>query len=185
MLGYYWSSKHGRPVLGIPLITLYYTNPNGLRVPITYRLYDKREGKIKNQYLQEMIQEVLPSGVQPKAFTSDAWYASKANLNLLKNVQLGFLVGVAKNRLVRIGAGAYQRVDSLTIPAQGLLVQLKGGGPVKVFCQRFKDESCRYYLLPYPDADLLAWAGKTEFAWQQRLGNWYALQRTLYQEVAR
>lgn len=58
LLGYYWSSKHGKPVLGIPLITLYYSSPSGLRVPINYRLYDKQEGKTKNQYLQEMMAEV-------------------------------------------------------------------------------------------------------------------------------
>lgn len=40
-VGYYWSSKHGKAVLGIPLITLYYSSPNGLRVPINYRMYDK------------------------------------------------------------------------------------------------------------------------------------------------
>lgn len=49
--------------------------------------------------------------VRPKAFTSDAWYASKTNLNGVKDVQLGFLVGVANNRLVRLGGEAYQRID--------------------------------------------------------------------------
>ena len=236
LLGYYWSSKHGKPVLGIPLITLYYSSPNGVRVPITYRIYDKREGKTKNQYLQEMIQEVVQWGVQPKTFTSDAWYASKSNLNLVKDGQLGFLVGVAKNRLVRLAEGHYQRVETLSIPEQGLLVHLKGIGTVKVFCQRFKNESCRYYLLYDSDPDVLAAAGKAEFehlhsihwgiecfhraskqlcalqrfrvrltesihthvfcalrafveleflVWHQQLANWYALQRNLYQEVAR
>jgi DDE superfamily endonuclease len=117
LLGYYWSSKHGKPVLGIPLITLYYTSPNGVRVPITYRIYDKREGKTKNQYLQAMIQEVIQWGVQPKTFTSDAWYASKSNLNLVKNSQLGFLVGVAKNRLVRLLSGAEK---SSTVDMEGI-----------------------------------------------------------------
>ena len=38
-----------------------------------------------------------------------------------------FLVGVAQNRLVRLGEGGYQRIDSLTIPASGLMVHLIGG----------------------------------------------------------
>lgn len=236
LLGYYWSSKHSKPILGIPLITLYYTSPNGLRVPINYRIYDKQEGKTKNQYLQEMLQEVLAWGLRPTTFTSDAWYASKANLNLLKDVQLGFLVGVAKNRQVRVGQSQYQRVDTLVIPEQGLHVYLKGVGIVKVFCQRFKNESCRYYLLYAPEPKELAFAGKSEFehlhtlhwgiecfhragkqvcglqrfrvrlteavhthvfcalrafvelelqVWHQQIDNWYALQRNLYQEVAR
>ncbi len=236
LLGYYWSSKQGKPLLGIPLITLYYSSANGLRVPINYRLYDKREGKTKNQYLQEMIQEVRRWGVRPRTFTGDAWYASKANLNLVKDAQMGFLVGVAKNRLVRLDGGRYQRVDTLTIPEQGMRVHLKGVGEVKVFCQRFKDESCRYYLLYCPESKALEEAGKATFehlhtlhwgiecfhraskqlcglqrfrvrlteaihthvfcalrafielelqVWHQQLQNWYALQRHLYQEVAR
>ncbi len=236
LVGYYWSSKHGKAVLGIPLITLYYSSPNGLRVPINYRIYDKREGKTKNQYLQEMIQEVRQWGVQPRAFTSDAWYASKANLNLVKDNQCEFLVGIAKNRLVRLEGKAYQRVDTLAIPEQGLRVQLKGVGEVKVFCQRFRDGSCRYYLFYAPDSKVLDAAGKAEFeqlhsthwgiecfhraskqvcglqrfrvrlsqcihthvfcalrafielelqVWHHQLDNWYALQRRLYQEVAR
>lgn len=143
LLGYYWSSKAGKPILGIPLITLYYTSANGLRVPINYRLYNKQEGKTKNQYLRDMLQEVEQWGVRARAFTSDAWYASKANLNLVKNAQMGFLVGIAKNRLVRLGEGRYQRVDSLHIPTSGLKVHLKGVTTVKVCCQRFKNDTCR------------------------------------------
>jgi hypothetical protein len=163
LLGYYWSSKAGKPILGIPLITLYYTTVDGLRVPINYRLYDKQEGKTKNQYLQDMLQEVEQWGVRARAFTSDAWYASKANLNLLRNAQMGFLVGVAKNRLVRLGEGRYQRIDSLTIPASGLIVHLKGVTTVKVFCQRFKHDSCRYYLLFHPHPDQLEVVGQETF----------------------
>ena len=190
----------------------------------------------KNEYLREMIQEVLQWGLQPRAFTSDAWYASKANLNLVKEGQIGFLVGVAKNRSVRVGNEAYRRVDSVTIPEQGLKVHLKGVGTVKLFCQRFKNESCRYYVLFEPDMGKLDAAGKDEFEqlhsihWgiecfhraskqlcglqrfrvrvseaiethvfcalrafvelelrvcQQEIHNWYAIQRSLYQETAR
>ena len=237
LLGYFWSSKAAKPVLGLSLVTLYYTSPTGLQVPINYRLYDKAEGKTKNQYFQEMWQEVRQWGLRPRAVTSDTWYAAKANLNVLKDDQTGFLVGVAKNRLVRLTLHQpYQRVDSLTIPPSGLLVYLKGVGPVQVFCQRFKNESCRYYTLYLPDPDALAsttaadfealhtlhWgiecfhrAGKQLCAlkrfrvrlkeaihthifcalrafvelelqvWHQQLGNWYELQRHLYQHVAR
>jgi len=45
LLGYFWSSKAAKPVLGLSSVTLYYTSPNGLRVPINYRLYAKTEGK--------------------------------------------------------------------------------------------------------------------------------------------
>ena len=42
LLGYYWNNKQKKVMWGLPLITLYYTSPNGLKVPINYRLYDKR-----------------------------------------------------------------------------------------------------------------------------------------------
>lgn len=101
--------------------------------------------------------------MRAKTFTSDAWYASKANLNWIKNAQIGFLVGVAKNRLVRVEGGSYQQIHTLTIPEQELRVELKGVGGVKVFCQRFKNESCRYYLLYAPNTEVLEAAGKEEF----------------------
>ena len=237
LLGYFWSSKAAKPVLGLSLVTLFYTSATGFQVPVNYRLYDKAEGKTKNQYFQEMWQEVRQWGLRPQTVTSDTWYAAKANLNLLKTDQMGFLVGVAKNRQVRLTSQQpYQRVETLTIPDAGLLVYLKGVGPVKVFCQRFKNESCRYYALYLPDPEALASAGAADFerlhslhwgiecfhragkqlcalrrfrvrlkeaihthifcalrafvelelqVWQQQLGNWYELQRHLYQEVAR
>jgi len=164
LLGYFWSSKAAKPVQGLSLVTLYYTSPNGLQVPINYRLYDKAEGKTKNQYFQEMWQEVRQWGLCPRAVTSDTWYAAKANLTVLKDDQTGFLVGVAKNRLVRLTPHqAYQRVETLTIPESGRLVYLKGVGRVKVFCQRFKNESCRYYALYLPDPEALEAATADDF----------------------
>ena len=160
-----------------------------------------------------------------------------ANLNLLKNDQTGFLVGVAKNRPMRLTPHqAYQRVDTLAIPTSGLVVYLKGVGQVKVFNQCFKNGTCRYYALSLPDPEALAAATASDFeqlhaqhwgiecfhragkqlcalkrfrvrlkeaihthifcalrafielevqVWQQHLGNWYELQRHLYQDVAR
>jgi len=164
LLGYFWSSKAAKPVLGVSLVTLYYTSVNGVRVPINYRLCDKTAGKTKNQYFQEMWQEVRQWGLCPRALTSDTWYAAKANLNVLKDDHTGFLVGVAKNRLVRLESYQhYQRVDTLAIPPSGLFVYLKGVGPVKVFCQRFKNGSCRYYVLYLPDSEALAAAGASDF----------------------
>ena len=86
-------------VKGIQLITLYYTDVVGKSVPVNYRIYNKQEGKTKNDYLREMITEILDWGLKPKTVTTDAWYSSQSNLKLLKNKQLGFLTGVAKNRL--------------------------------------------------------------------------------------
>lgn len=69
LIGYFWeevwgvalppqnfrSGKHHRIVKGLHFITLYYTDPLGKSVPVNYRIYDKREGKTKNDYFREMI----------------------------------------------------------------------------------------------------------------------------------
>jgi len=122
LVGYFWSGKHHRSVKGIQLITLYYTEVSGKSIPINYRIYNKREGKTKNDYLREMWTEVLDWGVQPYMVTTNARYSSQDNLKLLKDKKLGFLVGIAKNRLLAIDAGKYVQVKELEIPAQGLLV---------------------------------------------------------------
>ncbi len=57
LIGYYWSGKHLLPIKGINLITLYYTDINGVSVPVNYRIYNKSEGKTKNDYLREMVDE--------------------------------------------------------------------------------------------------------------------------------
>ena len=152
LVGYYWSNKERRVLRGIPLITLYYTDPTGVQVPVNYRLYDKREEKSKNDYFREMVAEVLAWGLVPASITTDAWYASRQNLRFLKDQNLTVLMGIAKNRLVSVDGKPYVQVQTLTIPAQGLLVHLKGIGPVKVFSQSFKNGVLRYYLVWCPTA---------------------------------
>ena len=56
-IGYFWSGNQHRPVKGINLITLYYTERNGKSVPVNYRIYNKQEGKTKNDYFREMNAE--------------------------------------------------------------------------------------------------------------------------------
>lgn len=50
LVGYFWSGKHKRTVKGINLITLYYTDIAGTSYPVNFRIYDKGEGKTKNDY---------------------------------------------------------------------------------------------------------------------------------------
>ena len=64
LIGYFWSGKHHRVVKGIQLITLYYTDLSGKSVPINYRIYNKQEGKTKNDYLTDMIAEVMEKGIK-------------------------------------------------------------------------------------------------------------------------
>ena len=39
-IGYFWSGNKHKTIKGINLITLFYTDPNGISVPINYRLYN-------------------------------------------------------------------------------------------------------------------------------------------------
>lgn len=150
-IGYFWSSNQHRPVKGINLITLYYTDINGRSVPVNYRLYNKREGKTKNDYFREMIAEVYAWGLKPQMLTGDSWYSSRENLKFLRNQKLGFMMGIAKNRQVAITSGKYTAVKNLKIPPEGQVVHLKNFGRVKVFQKKFKNDIERYYIMFLPD----------------------------------
>lgn len=65
LIGFFWSGLHHRVVKGIQLITRYYTEPEGKSVAINYRIYNKQDGQTKNDYLREMITEVLTWGLKP------------------------------------------------------------------------------------------------------------------------
>lgn len=140
IIGYFWSGVHHKVIKGINLISLYYTDPEGKSVPVNYRIYNKQEGKTKNEYLREMIAEVLGWGLKPKWMTTDSWYASRDNLKFFKKQELGCLVGIAKNRKVSIDGREYVQVQQLQIPESGLVVRLKQFGRVKVFQKTFKNE---------------------------------------------
>ncbi|MEH1793626.1 IS701 family transposase [Nostoc sp.] len=155
LIGYYYSGRHHRIVKGIQLITLYYTDLSGKSVPVNYRIYDKQDGQTKNDYLRDMITEVLVWGLQPHTVTTDAWYSSHKNLKFFKNKELQFLTGIVKNRSCSVDGKNFTQVQNLEIPETGLMVYLKKFGQVKVFRRSFKNETYRYYLMYTPDKDAL------------------------------
>lgn len=151
---YFWSGKHKRSVKGLNLITLYYTDTAGHSYPINFRIYDKQEGKTKNDYFREMVLEVKQWGIEPAWVTGDSWYSSLENLKFLRNEKVGFLFGIASNRQVSVERGSLVQVKQLDIPDTGRMVYLKAFGWVKVFCQPFKDE-LRHYILYQPELEQL------------------------------
>ncbi len=70
---------------------------------------------------------------------------------------------MAKNRSVRVDKGKYVRIDSLNIPDDGLIVELKGFGKVKVFKRVFKNETIHYYVLFFTDEEKLEEATRQDF----------------------
>lgn len=162
LIDYFWSGKHKKVVKGINLLTLYYTDPNGVSVPVNYRLNDKREGKTKHDYFREMLSEVIDWGLMPGIITADSWYACVETLTLLKHQEWGFLFAIESNRLVALEHQAYEPVRDLDIPATGRVMHLKQVGRVKVFRTVFKDE-CRHYIVFLPDSTALESFPESEF----------------------
>ena len=163
LMGYFWSGKHHRSVKGINLITLYYTDIHNQHQPINFRVYDKREGKTKNDYFQEMLIEVLAWGLEPAFVTGDSWYSCVANLKLIKHHQLGLLFALESNRLVSVEKSVWVQVQQLAIPEEGLVVWLKAFGWVKLFRTQLKDQ-LRHYALYLPNDEPLNSFGVNEFA---------------------
>jgi urease beta subunit len=113
LIDYFWSGKHQRTVKGINLITLYYTDILG---------HSYREGKTKNDYFLEMVDEVKRWGVKPAWVTGDSWYASLLNLKFLRKAAVGFCFGIAVNRTVSLEKGSEVQVQTLSVTASGLMM---------------------------------------------------------------
>jgi hypothetical protein len=155
LVGYFWSGKHHRVVKGINLITLYYTDVAGNHFPVSYRVYDKEDGKTKNDYFQDMLAEVLAWGLKPAFVTGDSWYSSVDNLKTVKNHGLDLLFALENNRLVSIEKKQWVQVQKLEIPDEGLEVWLRDFGRVKLFRTWLKDEP-RHYVVHLADVTQLS-----------------------------
>jgi hypothetical protein len=126
LIDYFYSGKHHKTVKGINVVTLYYTDLNGVSVPVNYRIVNKQEGKTKHEYFLEMLAEVTAWGLKPATVTGDSWYAAKENLNTLKDKGFSGLFALEANRLVSVKQGdKYVQVQTLDIPQDGLIVYLK------------------------------------------------------------
>jgi len=163
LIGHFWSSKHHKTMIGLNLITLYYSAPDGNSVPLNYRIYDRKEQKTKNEYFREMLAEIIDWGVKPRIVTGDSWYSGVENLKFMKNPKLGFLFGIKKNRTVSIEPQNYCAVNILEIPDEGLMTHLKGFGFIKLLRKDFKKEDSRHYILYLPDVEKLQETTRSEF----------------------
>lgn len=172
LVGYFWSGKHHRTVKGLNLITLYYTDIQGQHLPVDYRVYDKSEGKTKNDYFLEMLAEVLEWGLKPAFATGDSWYSCVTNLKKVKNHSLGFMFAVESNRLVSTEKGdEWTQVLKMEIPDEGMRVWLKNFGQVKLFRTQLKNQ-LRHYVVyltdttPYTTFDRKAFVHQHDWHWQ-------------------
>lgn len=149
LVDWFWSGKHHRPVKGLNLITLYYVDVDGKHVPVNFRICNKAEGKTKNQYFLEMLEDVLRWGLQPHFVTGDSWYSCTKNLKTVRNHHLGFLFAVESNRLVSLERGKLIKVKDLDVSEEGLTVWLRDFGLVKLFRTRLKEQLRHYVVLHF------------------------------------
>ncbi len=163
LVSYFWSGKYHQTIKGINLITLYYSDIYGNSVPVNYRIYDKKEGKTKNDYFREMLSEVLNWGLTPKIVTGDSWYSSVENLKFLRNQKLGFLFGVESNRTFSDQPQKYRQARNIEIPEEGWFTHLKGFGFVKLFRKDFKKGGSKHYIFYHPDEEIIEAITRSEF----------------------
>ena len=163
LVDFFWSGKHKRPVKGINLITLFYTDIQGVSAPVNYRLCDKSSGKTKNDYFHEMLVEVLSWGLKPAWITGDSWYSSISNMKSIRKLGINFMFGIENNRTISIERGQYIQIQTLEDWHEDeRTVYLKNYGMVKVFRQMYK-KSYRYYIMSHSDLDQLPTITKMDF----------------------
>lgn len=162
LVGHFWSGKHHRVVNGLNLITLYYTDMQGVHAPVNYRIYDKSENNTKNDYFKEMLEDVLAWGLKPSVVTGDSWYSCIDNLKAVKNHQIGLLFAIESNRKVSVEKGTWTRVKELSVPTEGLVVWLREFGLVKLFRTQLKDQ-LRHYVVLMPNTQVQETFQEKEF----------------------
>lgn len=145
LVGYFWSGLHGKAVKGINLVTLFYGEAGGMRVPVNFRVVDKAEGKTKNELFREMVEEVLGWGLTPAMVTADSWYSGVENLKFLRDRELSFMIALEKNRLVSEQRGEHVRVEEVGLPEAGQAMYLRHFGWVSVFRTVDKNNDVRHY----------------------------------------
>ena len=150
---YQWSGKHHRTVKGIGLITLIWTDGENI-LPVDFRIYDIDEDeKSKNDHFLDMLEKAKERGFKPKFVMFDTWYASVKNLKDIRGKQWHFLTRLKSNRLVNSDNTTNRPLETIDIPAEGIVVNLKKYNYVKVFRIVSKNEDTQYWVTDVLDMD--------------------------------
>jgi hypothetical protein len=139
----HWSGKHKKPVRGINLITLVWTDGDR-KIPCDYRIYSKADGKTKNDHFWEMMVMARGRGFAPKYVLFDTWYASLENLKQVRDFGWLWLTRLKGNRKVRLD-GRPCALDDLPFGSAGRVLHLTGYGPVRVFRVDAPDGDAEYW----------------------------------------
>jgi len=124
-----YSGTEHKVVRGVGLVTVLWSQDDE-HIPIDFRVYAKaQDGYTKNQHFQDMVRLAHHRGLKPEGVLFDGWYASQANLTLIQSFNWIWITRLKGNRVVN----RLQHLEDLTIPEEGLIVELKFVGPIKVF----------------------------------------------------
>ncbi|MBV8076718.1 MAG: transposase [Planctomycetaceae bacterium] len=148
----HWSGKHKKPVRGINLITLLWTDGD-CKIPCDYRLYSKADGKTKNDHFWEMMLMAKGRGFSPRCVLFDGWYASLENLKQVRDFGWTWLTRLKGNRTVTPGDRRSRTLDEVAVSSLGTLLHLKGYGMIKVFRIDARDGDAEYWATNDPGMD--------------------------------
>ena len=70
---------------GINLVALLWTDGDR-HIPCDYRIYDKADGRTKNDHFGDMLRRAHARGFAPGCVLFDGWYASLENLKLVRGL---------------------------------------------------------------------------------------------------
>ena len=141
----HWSGKHHKPVRGINLITLLWTDGDR-KIPCDYRLYSKADGKTKHDHFWELLLTAKARGFSPRYVLFDGWYASLENLKRVRDHGWLSLTRLKGDRVVTPADRIARSLDEAAVSASGTVLHLRGYGMVKVF------------RIDAPDGDTEYWA---------------------------
>ncbi|MEM6785413.1 MAG: transposase [Bacteroidota bacterium] len=158
-----WSGNAKGVIEGIGVVTCVYVNPALDRFwIIDYRIFaPDTDGKTKLRHVEEMLKHTVAhkrvegedGSPRPLPFGTvlmDAWYATMPLWKQIERLGKLYYCPVRANRQVSLGPGqGYERVDALSVPAEGALVHLKGmpkGHQVKLFRLVLSSERTEYVV---------------------------------------
>ena len=129
----HWSGKHKKVVDGISLVSLLWTD-GGAKLPLDCRISKQPEdGVDKNQHFRAMLQTAKDRAFSPAYVGFDSWYSGLDNRKAIRGHGWNWLCRLKSNRAADPDGTGNRQIYLLPLPAEGLLVHLRGYGQIKVF----------------------------------------------------
>lgn len=139
IVSYQYSGNHHKVMPGISMVNAVYCQDENF-IPVDFRVYHKAEdNKTKNEHLREMLISVVRRGIKVTTVSVDTWYSSLDNLKHMRDLDLGWVAGLHRNRRVN----KKTKLEELNVPDSGLKVHLQGYGWIMVY-KLVRDNDIRY-----------------------------------------